>query len=254
MTDSDSCVLETRPTHVYVRLLPTMVDQSWDAIDGNGQRLSSVLESANPPTCLVDLSELNYMGSAMVAFIVRAWKVVRGRNGKMAVVCPHPDVSQVIHVAGLDRVWTVCVTTTEAYESLGVVDPAGTGKKAGGSVLLLWLTIIALLVGAGCAAAVRLSTVPMLTLKQGYVGSVTLLLLLSAFNLIRGSGGLRTTSLVLFLMGGGMLVPMFMKPNPLFQRDEHIQVPREKNTAEEQDSFRVPLEQQPDPAAASTEP
>ena len=63
---------------------------------------------------------MNYMGSAIVALIVRVWKVVQAKGGKMVVLCPNPAVLEVIQLAGLDKVWTIASEPEAASKKLGL--------------------------------------------------------------------------------------------------------------------------------------
>jgi hypothetical protein len=63
----------------------------------------------------------------MVALIVRIWKVVQARGGRMVVVCSNPVVLEVIRLAGLDKVWTIAPEISAGHKKLGV---RGTGGGA----------------------------------------------------------------------------------------------------------------------------
>lgn len=172
---------EKNDSLLQLTLKPELNDVQWSEIDSLGTQVLTELESKQSPMMLVDLSPLSYMGSAMVALIVRLWKAVKARNGKMAVVCPHDMVREVLVLAGLDKVWTITDTREEAVKSLGLKEaqammyapaPPGGGvvSSAGGqyvqaapqmsgsadnasslvvTAVLLTLSIIGVLVGIG---------------------------------------------------------------------------------------------------------
>jgi anti-anti-sigma factor len=105
---------------VTLILRPAVTHSSWSDIEAYGAEVRAELERRVRPVCLVDLSQLTYMGSAMVALLVRVWKVVQSRDGRMVVVCPHPGVQDVIRLAGLDKIWTVTVDREAAIKRLGL--------------------------------------------------------------------------------------------------------------------------------------
>lgn len=106
-----------------VTLRPELNDVQWSEIESIGTSVLNELESTKNPVLVVDLGQLSYMGSAMVALIVRLWKAIKARNGKMAVNCPHEMVREVISLAGLDKVWTLTETREDAFKALGVKVP-----------------------------------------------------------------------------------------------------------------------------------
>ncbi len=78
------------------------------------------LSMVKSPKCLVDLSALSYMGSSMVASIVRIWKTVKEQDGRMVVVASNEQTVEVLKAAGLGKVWTIVGTTDEGMRNLGV--------------------------------------------------------------------------------------------------------------------------------------
>ncbi|WP_175517767.1 STAS domain-containing protein [Planctomicrobium piriforme] len=119
-TTAPPCELVSVQDYVTVILRPSVVQSSWTDIEAFGSDVRSELERRTAPACVVDLSPLNYMGSAIVALIVRVWKVVQARDGRMVVVCPNAAVLEVIRLAGLDKIWTVTPRLEDAQKKLGV--------------------------------------------------------------------------------------------------------------------------------------
>lgn len=119
------CEMLTRPDAVTVILRPAISHASWSDVEAFGANVRQELENRNAPACLVDLSQMTYMGSSLVALIVRIWKVIQTHGGKMVVLCPNPAVLDVIRLAGLDKIWTIAGEPDEALKKLGV-RPAST--------------------------------------------------------------------------------------------------------------------------------
>ncbi len=102
-----------------VVLLPELNNVQWAEIEQIGTNVLARLNSVDAPGFIFDLTKLNYMGSAMVALIVRVWKVVKERNARMVVVCNDAMVLEVLRLAGLTKVWTVVDSRSEAFRHLG---------------------------------------------------------------------------------------------------------------------------------------
>lgn len=120
MTSSDAPYrLETTDSYSIITILPELNDSQWADFEKVGTHLTEHVAARKSPKFVVDLSPLNYMGSAMVALIVRLWKTANEKDGKMAVVNNDPMVFEVLKLAGLHKVWTIVDTREEAVKTLG---------------------------------------------------------------------------------------------------------------------------------------
>lgn len=192
---------ESWQTHSQIRLLPGLNAVPWADIEKVGTEVISEVERKPATGYLIDLTALDYMGSAVVALIVRIWKAVKQQNGKVAVVCDNKLVLQVISLAGLDKVWTIVPTKEDGFKSLGIKSATTHG---GGAALVLW--ILALGGALTAAAGVGLHLTPnkidpkiIPGLVYGGGGAAVLLGLCSTF-LVRGVG--RWIGLLSLILGG----------------------------------------------------
>jgi anti-anti-sigma factor len=115
-------LLQKNSQLISLILLPELNDVQWGEIETIGAEILNEIDEFQTPIMLVDLSALNYMGSAMVALIVRVWKAVKAKDGKMSVVCPDEMVKQVLALAHLNKVWPIHDTRELALKPLGVKD------------------------------------------------------------------------------------------------------------------------------------
>ncbi len=113
---------------VKLTLNPSLSDAPWGDIDELGRNVLGELDEYKTPAIMVDLSPLTYMGSAMVALIVRIWKVTKARSGQMVIVCANEMVLKVISLAGLDKVWKITPTLEQGYKELKVKPPGALGN------------------------------------------------------------------------------------------------------------------------------
>lgn len=120
MTAPDAPFRFTQEEHVSILVLHQELNNvQWGEIDSIGTQVLNALADRAHPNVIVDLSQLNYMGSAMVALIVRVWKATMARKGKLAVVCPHEGVREVLKLASLDKHWAITDTQAEARKAVG---------------------------------------------------------------------------------------------------------------------------------------
>ncbi len=111
--------LEVDNRRATVTLLPELNEVPWADIERVGSEILSRIEPLSSPQLLVDLCNLNYMGSAQVALVVRMFKLVKEKNGKMVVANRDPMVMEVLSLAGLNKVWTIVDSRERAGSMLG---------------------------------------------------------------------------------------------------------------------------------------
>ncbi|MEX0717579.1 MAG: STAS domain-containing protein [Planctomycetaceae bacterium] len=134
-------------------LLPPLNDCPWSDIEKVGSDVLERLKTEKYRGIVVDLSPLQYMGSAMVALIVRLWKAAKERNKSMVVVNRDPMVLEVLQLAGLHKVWTIVETREEGFRELGVSGRAAGAASGGGKGVALlavgMLAVVAAVAGVG---------------------------------------------------------------------------------------------------------
>ncbi|GAB4142716.1 MAG: hypothetical protein Tsb009_13230 [Planctomycetaceae bacterium] len=151
---------ETYDGFSIVCLLPELNDVPWAEIEKLGNTLIEQMEKQKASAFLIDLNALNYIGSAMVALVVRLWKSAKEQNGKIAVVNSNTMVLEVLKLSGLDKVWTIVDSREEGLKAIGASSrqirsltapsgsPASSGSSGGaGLFILTLLSVIA--AGAG---------------------------------------------------------------------------------------------------------
>jgi anti-anti-sigma factor len=111
---------ETAAGCLIITLLPELNDKQWADIEKVGTEIVDRLNQSESPRLVLDLTRLGYMGSAMVALIVRLYKAVNGRGGRMVVVNTHELVFEVLKLAGLTKLWTIVDSREKGYTALGV--------------------------------------------------------------------------------------------------------------------------------------
>ena len=145
-TSSTHCELVDATDHVVLVLRPGVSGASWAEIEAFGSDAHAALRQKTPPVCLVDLTAMTYIGSSTIALLVRVWKMVQSRQGKMVVVTAHLNVLEVIRLAGLDQVWTIEPSLELARKRLHVHQ-----RNVGSSPSSMWMVVA--ICGAVCMIA-----------------------------------------------------------------------------------------------------
>lgn len=199
-----------------ITLLPELNDKQWADIEKVGTEIVDRLSAAQSPRFIVDLTPLSYMGSAMVALIVRLYKAVNGRSGQMVVVNQHELVFEVLKLAGLTKLWTIVENRDKAYAALGVkrrsVSARESGGGGGGNGLLV-AGIIGTL-GAIIGLALQFSPQPLVAHKTALlidVGFAALGMIVGTMLLVNQTGarrnvGIAFLAICLIAVLGGIVV------------------------------------------------
>jgi anti-anti-sigma factor len=99
------------------------VDRECDSLD-DGQvsafaaALTGAVDAADPPVLLLDLRHTTFIGSSFLGVLVRAWKRLRDRQGRMALCHANQMCSEVLHASKLDTIWEVYPTREAALEKM----------------------------------------------------------------------------------------------------------------------------------------
>ena len=80
--------------------------------------LLRVAETAEPPIVVLDLSETTRFGTAFLASLVRMWKRLASRDGRLALAGLTPHCLEIIETTHLNEIWEIFETTDDAIRSM----------------------------------------------------------------------------------------------------------------------------------------
>lgn len=170
-----------------------------------GMKILEHLEKTQSPSCVVDLTALDYMGSSLVASIVRIWKSVKGKDGRMVVVTSNERTYEVLKATGLTKVWTITPTFESGVHALGFSPEAKVEKRE-----LRLLEFVGPIAVIGGAAVVAAKLLPELKVGDSIPTWVVytilgLALLASGVAMLREKGVQRVLSTLGFLVSAPLL-------------------------------------------------
>lgn len=197
MTQTPPYRLEQNRSRTVLALLPELNEAPWSDIEQIGTEIVDRLQSVATPALLVDLTALHYMGSSQVALVVRLYKVVKERRGKMVVVVHDPMVHEVLKLAGLDKLWTITNKLEDALAELG----AGTATSARTSRWCGGLGVVCLLCSLVGLVAVLWPAdwLPVPTATWVQFGGATAAFALGLLATLWGTGASRTVGVGMIL-------------------------------------------------------
>lgn len=101
-----------------VALNRSLGDSKWGDIEKAGNDLTARIGELDRAIVLMDLTQLEFMGSSTIALVVKVWKVIEARKGGMVVVSSNEMTKEVLDISGLSKLWTIVETREEAREIL----------------------------------------------------------------------------------------------------------------------------------------
>lgn len=139
--------LTIHKSHAAIIIRPNLTDADWSEIKQAGDDILSQIHAQQPRKILIDLTPLDYIGSSLVALLVRCWKEARPQIQQLVVVSDSEVVREVLSLAGLARMWNVVETRQEAMDALGIAE--GNGSRR-------WITALGLVALLICVAGIGL--------------------------------------------------------------------------------------------------
>lgn len=100
------------------------VDSEYDSLavaqlEELGRLLLEAARQAEPPIMLLDLSETQYIGSSFLGVLMRVWKRLRDRHGRLALCDVNDVCGDVLRASKLDTIWDVFPDRATAVKELG---------------------------------------------------------------------------------------------------------------------------------------
>jgi len=82
------------------------------------RQLAQLAAQANPPLLVLDMQRTEMFGSTFLEVLVRNWKALSVRGGKMALASLSPFCAEVLRQTNLDELWPMYATVAEAIGGL----------------------------------------------------------------------------------------------------------------------------------------
>jgi len=77
----------------------------------------------NPPNqIIVDLSGVNYFGSAFITFLLRCHLMAKNRGSELVLAGVNKQIRELLRTTALDTLWALYDTAAEAIDELGATD------------------------------------------------------------------------------------------------------------------------------------
>jgi len=86
------------------------------------QMVLAPLKEEPPNQIIVDLSGVNYFGSAFITFLLRCHLMAKNRGSELVLAGVNKQIRELLRTTALDTLWALYDTTAEAIDELGATD------------------------------------------------------------------------------------------------------------------------------------
>ncbi|MFN0053478.1 MAG: STAS domain-containing protein [Planctomycetales bacterium] len=94
-------------------------DLNENQIKDETAQLLELINHSGPVLFVIDLQTGDYFGSAFLGAIVRIWKRVAQRGGRLALCHVSENIIQILRVTKLHTTWPIYATRAEALRGIG---------------------------------------------------------------------------------------------------------------------------------------
>ena len=109
-----------RHGEVAVVIPSAKVEEMHEALIEQAAKLViSSLKEDPPGGIVIDLSQVNYVGSVFVSFLLRCHMLVKKHGSEVVLAGASDRVKELLHLTALDTLWALYDTRPEALEALG---------------------------------------------------------------------------------------------------------------------------------------
>jgi len=89
------------------------LDSEYDALDTArfdpfAAELQEAAKAIDPPLLVLDFGETAYIGSSFIELLIRTWKQLDARGGRMVLCGVSGFCADVLRAARLDTLWPIC--------------------------------------------------------------------------------------------------------------------------------------------------
>ncbi|MBX7104990.1 MAG: STAS domain-containing protein [Gemmataceae bacterium] len=115
----DSIQIERHGDIAVIVTAPEIEDMPETYIEQAAQMVLGPLRANPPGGIIVDLSQVNFVGSVFLSFLLRCHKIVRSQGSEMVLAGLSPKTRELLRVTALDTIWALYDTRVAALEALG---------------------------------------------------------------------------------------------------------------------------------------
>ena len=109
-------------TTVTITPLVDLSDYLFEGLQAETRSLLAALDEPSRVNVIVDFCNTTYFGSDFLGVLIKLWKRVQPRGGKMALCNLTRPEKEVIGICELDKLWSICSSAQEARRAVAGAD------------------------------------------------------------------------------------------------------------------------------------
>lgn len=102
--------------------LPQVEDLPETLLQPAAELVLAPLKDDPPNHIIVDLSKVNYFGSAFITFLLRCHHLLAARGSELVLAGVNPNIRELLRITNLEMFWALYDTANEAISALGGAD------------------------------------------------------------------------------------------------------------------------------------
>ena len=118
-TQSQSFRIERHGDIAVITPSPEVEKMPENLMEQAAQMVLAPLRSDPPAGLIFDLSQVDYVGSVFLSFLLRCHKRVKEHGSEVAVAGASERARELLHMTALDTLWPLYPTRAEAVAALG---------------------------------------------------------------------------------------------------------------------------------------
>lgn len=102
--------------------LPQVEDLPETLLQPAAELVLAPLKDDPPNHIIVDLSKVNYFGSAFITFLLRCHHLLAARGSELVLAGVNQNIRELLRITNLEMFWALYDTANEATSALGGAD------------------------------------------------------------------------------------------------------------------------------------
>ncbi len=87
-------------------------------VDEEAKKIYAVIDAMAQPYLILDFGGLEYMNSKSIGYVTDWYSRIMGKNGKMVITSPKPNILDILKVVGITQIVSVHDSLDQAKQAL----------------------------------------------------------------------------------------------------------------------------------------
>jgi anti-anti-sigma factor len=114
----DAFTIERHGEVTVIVASPSLEFMDATLVEPASELMLSPLRGREEPLVIVDLTHLDFFGSAFLQLLLKCWNFARRKGGQMVLAGVSTRARELLHITSLDIIWPIYGTRQEAIEAL----------------------------------------------------------------------------------------------------------------------------------------